>query len=113
MLGTQIRKRADRFFLSLLFIGFSRSVSIQLWIDRVVSSLHEAFVSLVALQYSDAEVLAVRRHLRNIDEGELNDKIDLGGSLQRNRAVNQSILIGHTGRGKRRVFKLNIDLAVN
>ena len=57
-------------------------------------------------------MFAVRRHLRDIDERELNDEIDLTGPLQSYGAIDQSILIGNTGRSKRRIFKLNLDLAV-
>src|SRR4026208_1915832 len=87
MLGTEIRKRVDRFHPSHRFLflaGISlRSVHVALFVDSVIRSLDEALVLLFALQHSDAKRLAVGRHLRDVrsDERNLDDQIDLTRAL--------------------------------
>src|SRR6185503_18846106 len=113
MLRTEVRKRADCFLLFFVVaVGCARCFGVQLWINCAVSSLQKTLVLLVSFQYRNSEVLAVRRHLRDVDEAELNDQVDLSWALQRDLPIDESIAIGDAGSRKRRVFKLNIDLTV-
>jgi hypothetical protein len=98
--GRRFESALTACFLSLFFVGLASGaicLRFELLVICAVRTLYETAVLVVAFQHRNAEMLAVRRHLRDINERELNNEIDLTGSLQGDGAVDQSILIGNTG----------------
>src|SRR5439155_10330078 len=90
-------------------------IDIQLCINGIVGPAHKAAVFLITLKNCDPEVFPIRSHLGDVSDGQraLDVQINVGWTLQRDRAVGSAIFFRDARGGKRSVFELNIYFAMD